>query len=195
MALIPAKNSYVAMQYNVAQLLKERTGARRAYHLSGSGLVLEEIPGGAAVDGDVEFLRTQKSILVKGRLEGDFETTCSRCLIRFHVKAPLVLEEEFFPLIDLATGSKLPKPDDPAAFTIDEHHVLDLWEPVRQSLIVAVPMRPLCRPDCAGLCPECGADLNVGPCEHAGRASETGREDLRALRDRLIIEESRQRGS
>jgi len=55
-------------------------------------------------------------------------------------------------------------PPDPDAFQIDENHLLDLTEAIRQYREVATEMQPLCRPDCRGLCPICGADLNAGDC-------------------------------
>ena len=48
-----------------------------------------------------------------------------------------------------------------------------------------VPMKPLCREDCAGLCPTCGADLNAGPCRCAGEEPDPRWEGLRALKERL----------
>jgi uncharacterized metal-binding protein YceD (DUF177 family) len=75
----------------------------------------------------------------------------------------------------------LPPPDDPDAFLIDEHHHLDLTEAVRQALVVEQPMAPLCRPDCAGLCPECGADLNAGPHSCAAEPEDSRWAALRAL--------------
>ena len=49
-------------------------------------------------------------------------------------------------------------------FIIDEHHVLDLSEAVRQYALVVIPMKPVCREDCAGLCPGCGCNLNREQC-------------------------------
>ena len=43
---------------------------------------------------------------------------------------------------------------------------LDLRDEAREALLLEVPMVPLCRPDCRGLCPRCGADWNEGPCPH-----------------------------
>ena len=52
---------------------------------------------------------------------------------------------------------------DPEAFPI-EHGQLDLAPMVREEVLLGVPEAPLCRPDCPGLCPTCGADLQTGPC-------------------------------
>jgi len=91
-------------------------------------------------------------------------TTCSRCLATAEVTLGLSIEEEYYPTVDIASGAALPPPADASAFLIDAHHILNLCEAVQQQRILAEPMQPLCRPDCAGLCPSCGADLNTGSC-------------------------------
>jgi uncharacterized protein len=64
----------------------------------------------------------------------------------------------------VVTGMPLPVPS-PDAFTIDAHHILDLSEAVRQYTVINIPMKPLCKPNCAGLCPQCGANRNEAPCQ------------------------------
>jgi uncharacterized protein len=66
--------------------------------------------------------------------------------------------------VDASTGESLALPADSDAFLIDSHQVLDLTEAVRQYRLTAEPMQPLCKPDCLGLCPHCGYNLNEGPC-------------------------------
>jgi uncharacterized protein len=58
--------------------------------------------------------------------------------------------------------------DDPNVYPLEEPvaHV-DLSPAVREELALAAPAYPVCREDCAGLCPTCGADLNQGPCQCA----------------------------
>jgi uncharacterized metal-binding protein YceD (DUF177 family) len=50
------------------------------------------------------------------------------------------------------------------ALRIDERHTLDLTETARQYLLTALPLQSVCSPSCKGLCPNCGANLNLGPC-------------------------------
>jgi uncharacterized protein len=55
--------------------------------------------------------------------------------------------------------------DDPSVYPLDVRaSTVDLGQAVREELVLRVETFPLCRPDCAGLCPTCGADLNAGPC-------------------------------
>jgi uncharacterized protein len=62
---------------------------------------------------------------------------------------------------------------------------LDLASWARDALVLALPDKILCRPDCAGLCPVCGRDLNVEPHEHEDEPSESRWAALAELRDRL----------
>ena len=144
------------MIINVAQLLKESVGALRCLDVSGD----EELDA----QGEVELVRTDRSILVRGRVSTEVETTCSRCLHPISCPVTFEIEEEFFPVIDIVTGVALASPEDPEAFTIDEGHILDLHEAVRQYALVTLPIKRLCQPGCRGLCPDCGHNLNQGAC-------------------------------
>jgi uncharacterized protein len=63
------------------------------------------------------------------------------------------------------TGMPLDPFDEDEIFPIDAYHEVDLTEAVRQNVLLALPMVTICREDCKGLCPQCGHDLNLGPCE------------------------------
>jgi uncharacterized protein len=96
---------------------------------------------------------------------------------------PLVLdiEEEYFPVADVVSGASLPLPDEPGCFTIDEHHLLDLTGAVCQYMLLAIPMKPLCHEECAGLCPACGQNLNQGLCNCPPQESESPWSELSKL--------------
>lgn len=160
------------MQINVAQLLKEPIGSSRDYKadevidVSGNGI-------GRKVQGEARLLRTQQGVLIKGELHTEVELTCSRCLKLFNRPLTLNIEEEYIPTIDVVSGLPLPSPEEPgSSFTIDEHHVIDLDEAIRQYTLLVTPMKPLCREDCAGLCPDCGSNLNEGSCDCSPRAAD-----------------------
>ncbi len=152
------------MKINVSQQLKASIGSARNYEMSGI-VNITGGDGGSLVQGKVGLIRTNRGILVKGTLHTEVEVTCSRCLSLFSYPLTLNIEEEYFPTADIATGASLPLPDEPGCFTIDEHHVLDLTESIRQYALLTIPMKPLCHEDCAGLCPTCGNNLNQGACD------------------------------
>jgi uncharacterized protein len=151
------------MEINVAQLLKEPIGATRNYEIDEVVDVTGE-GNNRLVEGEVKLQRTQRGILVKGEFRTELELTCSRCLGSFTYPLEINFEEEYIPTIDIVTGIPLSSPEEAGDFRIDEHHVIDLTEAIRQYTLLAMPMKPLCREDCAGLCQECGHNLNQGPC-------------------------------
>jgi uncharacterized protein len=152
------------MEVNVSQQLKAPIGNVREYEISEISDILGQGIG-TPVQGKVKFTRTNLGILVQGKLQAKVSVECSRCLKTFDYPLTINIEEEFFPVIDVNTGVPVDLPDDPGGFTIDDHHILDLNEAIRQNALLAVPMKPLCRKDCAGLCQICGKDLNKGQCD------------------------------
>ncbi|MBM2827068.1 MAG: hypothetical protein HW403_1132 [Dehalococcoidia bacterium] len=170
------------MRFNVSQLLKEGIGAVRTYQLN-EVVVFEEVEGSYAVEGEVEMLRTNRSILVTGHLRTVSRELCGRCLESLFLPTPLEIQEEYFPTADVNIGTPIPMPEDAGPFTINKRHILDLSEAVRQEVIVSVPMLPLCKTDCRGLCHDCGHNLNTGPCG----CSLVGRDPRWAPLERSII--------
>ncbi|MFC1987402.1 DUF177 domain-containing protein [Chloroflexota bacterium] len=150
-----------SVKINVSQLLKASIGSTRNCLVNE---IVEIADSNSLVQGEVRLIRTDRSILVKGRLHTESELSCSRCLSLFSCPLTLNIKEEYFPIIDITTGAPVPLPDEPGYFTIDEHNILDLTEAIRQYMLLAIPMKPLCHEDCAGLCPTCGDNLNQVPC-------------------------------
>jgi uncharacterized protein len=95
--------------------------------------------------------------LWRGRLAGTARAECRRCL----AEVPVAIAAD----VDVLFSADPDAGDDPSVYPIAEAatHV-DVGEAVREELALAVPPYVLCRDDCAGLCPRCGADLNAGPC-------------------------------
>ena len=149
------------MLFDVGPFLRQSAGATRAYRLNEQQDKSEELPA-ASVTGTVSFLRTHEGILVSACLSVVSQDVCSRCLEPVRLTCDIDFQEEFAPTIDVDSGVRLAVPGD--AFAIDERQVLDLNEAIRQYRLAARPIQSLCRPDCKGLCPDCGADLNQGPC-------------------------------
>jgi uncharacterized protein len=161
------------LTYNVAQLLKERVGSTRMLDVSTEALPLyhdgDEGLDARELNGKVKVTRLDEGVLVQGDVKAQVYVQCSRCLTEIDLPVEAQLEEQFRPTVDVETGREvqhLPYDEDDMAFDIDANHMMDLTEPVRQALLVALDMRPLCREDCKGLCPECGANRNEVDCGH-----------------------------
>ncbi len=166
------------MRINVSQQLKASIGSIRNYEVSE---IVNVAGGKSMVQGEVKLMRTNRSILAKGTLHTEVEVTCSRCLGLFSCPLTLNIEEEYFPITDVVSGASSSLPEEPGYFTIDEHHILDLTEAIRQYALLAIPMKPLCHGDCAGLCPNCGHNLNQGPCDCSPQETEPRWSELSKL--------------
>ncbi|MPZ48379.1 MAG: hypothetical protein GEU75_03545 [Dehalococcoidia bacterium] len=151
------------MLFNVSGLMQEGIGATRRHSVQGT--LTSEEHGPERLSGDIELLRTKDGVLVRAHLNLVDPETCSRCLKPLEETLQIDFEEEFQATLDLRSGQVVREPLDPDAFTIDEHHMLDLTEAVRQYREASAEMQPLCKPDCRGLCPNCGRDLNAGGCD------------------------------
>ena len=152
------------MDMNVSQLLREPIGSTRDYDIDNAIDITGEGHKNR-VKGTCNMLRTQRSVLVQCSLDTEIELACSRCLGKFTYPVKIKFNEEFFPTLDIQSGVPVPPPEESSAFTIDEHHILDISEAVRQYALLAVPMKPLCKKECAGLCAKCGKNLNQGECD------------------------------
>ena len=117
---------------------------------------------------DASLSKTEENVFVAGKLAGEIVLPCARCLkeARFPVDIPL----------HITIGPDLVDEDDSGELSGDESSdgeieyfthdgdVVRLGDIFREGLILTVPMSPLCRPDCAGLCPVCGSNRNEGAC-------------------------------
>ncbi len=123
--------------------------------------------GPAEVQG--ELTKTGQGILFRGRVKGKIKLHCSRCLEPFlkTLDEPIGLEWRLIsaPLksSDKEKDSSLQVEDLETGLV--QEGVLDLSERILEEMILAIPIKPLCRESCLGLCPICGEDRNVNPCD------------------------------
>ena len=170
------------LTYNVARLLAEGVGASRVYPVAGVMLDLgDDLHQADPIEGSIHLTRTNRGILVAGRLTTSLDMECSRCARDIEVPITVDLAEEALPIVDLATGAHLDHADEPDALRLDDHHELALGPVVRDGIFLAEPIAPLCRPDCPGLCAVCGLELSSGPHDHAEEDIDPRLEALRSF--------------
>jgi uncharacterized protein len=154
---------------NVSQLLLAGLGTVRDFEYA------EPFPDPAGelhlrgpIEGHARLTRTSEGILVHSEYSVPVTLECARCLEESSATISGALDEEFFPRTDIRTGSALDVPpvEDDEQLLIDEHHEIDLDEVLRQNILTNLPLRPLCSPQCPGLCPTCGQRLEPGHAEH-----------------------------
>jgi uncharacterized protein len=150
------------VQINVSQQLKSSIGTIRNYEVDTTVDIDRE---DVEFIGSISLMKTDRGILLKGTFNAEVGLGCGRCLSTFIYPMSIKIEEEYFPVMDVTTGVMLPVLGEPGSFTIDDHNILDISEAIRQYTLMALPIKPLCRKDCSGLCPACGANLNEKKCD------------------------------
>ncbi len=146
------------IKINVAEIKKRLVGEKAlAFELSPAEL--EITPAEMAIEGTVSVNGTMSNagdvLLLQAVLVAKVQRTCGRCLKGFTSVVQAEVIEKFYP----ASAEHIEND----AFVYDSD-VIDITEPLREGLLLAEPMQALCKPDCRGLCPVCGADLNDGDC-------------------------------
>jgi len=159
------------MQLNVLQELRHRLGSVTSYDVTEPRVRLEDSEL-RDVSGTLTLLRTDRGLLATLTVQATASERCARCLVEADCPVEMEFEEEFIAVVDPNTGARVHLSKDEEAFRIGPDFVLDLGEPIRQYGLMAEPVKPLCRLDCAGLCPTCGSNLNEGACECAPAVDE-----------------------
>lgn len=108
--------------------------------------------------------RVGSKVVIQGVIRTLVQLECSRCLEKFlyHIDEPFTAT--FLPASERPSDSDLELESDDLDVSFYKGKSIDLSELVREQIFLAIPMDPLCRTNCRGLCPECGKNLNDGRC-------------------------------
>ncbi|NTU41696.1 MAG: DUF177 domain-containing protein [Nitrospirales bacterium] len=108
--------------------------------------------------------REGKDVLLHGMVKADVEQQCSRCLKNFTMTIESAVDVVYIPAEEAAQGDAHELKGDELETGFYKEDILDLDEVARDQLLLNIPMKPLCSPDCKGICPQCGADLSTDRC-------------------------------
>jgi uncharacterized protein len=151
------------LRLNVGFLVNSPIGISRIFDFdaesmpAGDDLVLADFSGIAKIS------RTPQGLLVQGDFQGIIPLECVRCLSEFSQRIHWDFTELYAFKYENVTDSGLLMPE-------DAH--IDLQPLVREYALLEVPINPLCRPDCKGLCIECGENRNEVDCGHMDRSND-----------------------
>jgi uncharacterized protein len=121
--------------------------------------------GPASVSASMHLGRSGRGLVIGGTVEGNVLLICSRCLERFgfHTADRFDLYCEAGPATP-SGGDQRALDDDELDVTYLEEGRINTDHLLRENILLSLPVQPLCREDCRGLCPQCGANLNLGSC-------------------------------
>ncbi len=118
-----------------------------------------------------------------GHVASSLTLACGRCLDDIVLPVDLPFDLLYLPHQDNAGEEETEVEDDDLTTAFYGNDEIDLGQLVLEQFYLAVPMKPLCRESCRGLCPECGTNLNTATCSCAREWTDPRLEGLRALRD------------
>lgn len=161
----------------------ERTGNSFAHVYEPDELVLDEeharLTRPPEVSGRVS--RSGREVRLRGRINTTAEVDCDRCLKSVSVPVEADFDVKYAPAEDDGSdnGTEL-QAEDLGLATFDGE-TIDIDELVREQVLLALPSRVLCGEECKGLCPVCGADRNVNPCDCQSREIDPRWAGLKAV--------------
>ncbi len=101
----------------------------------------------------------KKGFWLKGVIQGKVEFPCDRCL-----EAALIAIEESFEIFEEKEPEEVEGMGESLLRFVDDHYELNVFQLIWEQFLLALPEKKLCQENCQGLCPKCGANLNLSPC-------------------------------
>jgi len=153
-----------------------------AFEVGGSDLRLsadDELTLDRPLTVSLEIVRVEETLDIRGRIQGTGLVACSRC----GMDAPLEIDLPFR-LIGQERPETAPEDVESEDLVYHDGDSLELGETLREIVLVSVPMAPLCKEACKGLCPGCGVDLNLESCTCGERPADPRWNKLSELLDR-----------
>jgi uncharacterized protein len=158
---------------NVGFIIHEEVGAHYEFPFEFEKVRLDEDLELENFHGLVEISRTPQGLLFNGKFSGETLLECVRCLKEF--SKPLVWK-----LTELYAFNEKSVSD--SGLIVPEDAQIDAAPLIREYALLEVPINPICKPDCKGLCPVCGQDLNIADCGHRPESNDS---PFAALKDLL----------
>lgn len=145
------------LRLNIGFLIKSPIGTSRDFNFDYEKMNLGEELTLSRFLCKARFDRTPQGLVLQADFEGRLEMECVRCLEKFEQPLRSTLTELYAFDHRSMTESNL---------LVPENGQIDLEPLLREYALLEIPIKPLCKPDCKGLCPVCGEDLNLTDCGH-----------------------------
>lgn len=120
------------------------------------------LTGPAAVNGRIRIAGNE--VFVNGHIDTRTQVECDRCLQPVELPVNADFSLEYISDSDYESSEAAELTEEEMSVAVFDGQALDVDEIVKEQILLAVPTRMLCREDCKGICPECGADRNTGEC-------------------------------
>jgi uncharacterized protein len=126
------------------------------------GLELISVPEGSDVELDLVLTSVSEGVYISGAVRASLHGECGRCLNEINESFTVSIAELF--AYEDSTTEETTDEDEVGRMQGD---LIDLEPAVRDAIVLTLPTNPVCRPDCPGLCPECGVHFDDLPADHS----------------------------
>jgi uncharacterized protein len=168
-------NLHDFFRLNVGFIIHETIGYSRDFPFEAAAVQLPPDLYLTDLDGMVRVTRTAQGLLVQVKMAAQVPAQCVRCLEDFNQPLQINFTELYAFTPNSLTESGL---------LVPETGKIDLASLIREEMLLAVPISPICRSDCQGLCPVCGENLNRVHCKHEPEYIDPRLEVLKQLREK-----------
>jgi uncharacterized protein len=139
------------MHIKVNDILAQDVGYQKSFEIADEAPELDGLQLAEDLNGNISISRLDDSLLARGQVATSIELECHRCLRAFQYPVQVNLSGEF---------SFKPPADADDQWPITKDYSIDVAPLIRQELLLRIPLKQLCEPDCPGLCPDCGLRLD-----------------------------------
>lgn len=166
----PTLRKEAAMKLDLSEILN-RVGMHYTYEVDEPPIVDEDLECVSPITGKIVFANTGSVLLIDGNAQTTVVLPCGRCLAYYREPVCLPISEQFeLEAKPAGRGGRqthvvIEEDESPLAGKLFDGPLFDLTEMLRQGIMLALPSQPLHDEACKGLCPQCGNDLNSGPCD------------------------------
>ena len=152
------ENISYSLRTNIGFFLNRPIGYSRQFEINYPEIFIQPDLYTRNLVGQYSFSRTSEGLLLQAELEADIDGQCSRCLEAMLVHIATNFEELY-----VFEPRMIEELDEE---TVPKDGYIDLGVPFRDYILLELPINSICKPDCKGICLECGQNLNTGICEH-----------------------------
>jgi uncharacterized protein len=167
-------NTRASLRLNVGFIRNQSVGYSRDFPIDLPSVFLKPDLKLYNLVGNALITRTAHGLLLQAKLYAQVSAECARCLNDFSQPLGAEFTELYAFTPNSATESGLLLP---------ETGIIDIGPFVREEMLLAIPMSPICSPDCKGLCPICGENLNETVCNHEDESLDPRLSVLKTLLD------------
>jgi uncharacterized protein len=171
------------LRLDISYLVKESPGTRKEFNFDFTQLSLPEDLLLVDIHGSIAISVTDDGVMADGKVKALTKLSCSRCLEDYWQPVQIEFKEMF-------TNHPVENTPDNLEQLLPADGSLDLTPIIRDYAVLDIPISQVCKPDCKGLCPDCGGNLNQEDCGHTQERIDSRLEGLKALLDEAEEEQS-----